>query len=102
MSNHKNKIELLDAAVKKAEFNEHYLGWDDDYYMGHSSLYDDYDDFRWYYECDDYGYSSETKVGRMVDLNSISKERMRNSKIEKILGEETGSTTIRDLCPNFK
>ncbi len=108
MSHKKNKIEILDATIKKAEMDEHNLGWNDDYEYGMENDYDDWDDP--YYCCEsctprfpmgglDYEYdmSKSNKDGRMIDLDSISISRKRNSIIDKVLGEQVGVTTIGDV-----
>lgn len=100
MAYKKNKIEILDNTIKKSELDEYYLGWDSDYYMGH---YSDYDDYEWYCcdECSnvssDYEYEDgDYKDGRMVDLDSISVQRKRESIINKVLGED-GVSRIGDF-----
>lgn len=84
----KNRTEILDSTIKKAEL-EYQLGWDDYY---------DEDEDSWYYCCeyctpryfDDYQYdmSKSNKDGRMIDLDSLTVERKRESRINKILGED--------------
>lgn len=105
MAHTKNRTEILDSTIKKSEMEEHYLGWDDDYYMGQYNDYE-YDD---YYCCEfctpreprgglDYEYdmSRSNKDGKMVDLDSISVERKRESRINSVLGED-GKTRIGDF-----
>lgn len=76
------------------------LGWDDDYYMGQYSDYDD--DYCCElctprYSCNyEYDMSKSDKYGRMIDLDSISIERKRESQINKILGED-GKARIGDF-----
>ena len=102
MAHTKNRTEILDSTIKKAEMEEHYLGWDDDYYMGQYNDYE-YDD---YYccefctprYCDDYEYdmSKSNKDGRMIDLDSLTVERKRQSRINKILDED-GTLRVGDF-----
>lgn len=104
MSYRKNRTEILDDTIKKAEIEEHNLGWNDDYNYGMENDYD-YS----FCSCDlcrssgeyvgeyDYHDSKESKNGKMIDLDSISVSRKRNSTIDKILGEEVGVTTIGDV-----
>jgi hypothetical protein len=99
MGYRKNKTEILDDTIKKAELEEQYLGWDDDYYYGVCSDYDD-----GYYCCDycsnissDYEYEEGVyRDGKMVDLDSISVQRKRESRINNILGED-GKARIGDF-----
>lgn len=99
MAYKKNRTEILDDTIKKSELDEHYTGWDDDYYYGMDSDYDDH----WYCcdECSgvssDYEYEKGAyRDGRMVDLDSLSVQRKRESRINKVLGED-GTTRIGDF-----
>lgn len=96
MSYTKNRTEILDDTIKKAELEEYYQ--DDEYYY-------DYD-CEYYDRCNcplcsglgcDYEYDGSTfRDGRMIDLDSLSVERKRNSTIDKILGEDP-KTRIGDF-----
>lgn len=99
MAYKKNRTEILDDTIKKSELDEYNLGWNDDYYYGMENDYDD----GWYCcdECSnvstDYEYENDFyKNGRMVDLDSISTQRKRESRINKVLGED-GISRIGDF-----
>lgn len=89
MSHQKNKKDLLDDAIKKDNL---------DYYFDSVGEYEyDSDYYEWFSDIVQYEYDDDFyKNGRMIDLDSISINRKRESLINSILGED-GKTRIGDF-----
>jgi hypothetical protein len=97
MAQKKNRKDIINDDIAKSLIN-----------LNNSWGYDDYDDdWSAYYFFDDsdynsytiYKYTESTRDGSLIDLDSLSKERKRESIIKKILGEipDTNKNTIGDF-----
>lgn len=94
MSYSKSKQDLLNNELSLSKALEDH--WDFDEWR-----YDDYwDSYCGCMKCRDDDVEYEYKEGRgsMIDLDSISIERKRNSRIARVLGEESDKTTISDIA----
>ena len=84
----KNKIDIIEASILIDAWDDYwYYDWDD-----FGEWYDNNYDYSEYYLLD-YSYVYGTT---MIDLDSISVERMRNSIIDRLLGDDL-TTRIGDF-----
>jgi hypothetical protein len=92
MAQKKNRKNIINDDIAKSIIElDNSWGYDDwEYYF-----FDDSD----YHSNSLYKYTESTPDGGLIDLDSLSKERKRESTIKKILGEipDTNKNTIGDF-----